>query len=737
MKLHLKLFRVKPVIILLAMSFTTIFAQRDLTTHTRGKLWETILSWGMIGSDVAWDYGEVTGVGFYPGFPGYYFPNDELDANVPEKVTNANFHNFRSGPVIICKDAATLVAPDYTPKTQDYLIYHSSLAGDEGRGVIFGENSWEKTENFSGSTSFNPLLPEELNYVEYSTSTGIRVKVRSMAWSFPDYDDFIIYDYVFVNNGDLVIEELNKTMHYDQTLNEVWIIFHSGISVSTKGTLNFHYNPREFTASAAPAGGFGGYGHAGSDLYEVQNMEQDGKGLFYYSRDYNGGKSPVSWTKYEVKNNWQAILKLKPEWDPELQDPACFGFVYLYNDPRPPEDNQDPFEADPTHFSVYSDEFDSFQGKPLDFNENFGPQTFKTDFIYQFFTSDFLRVNDGTLYGWYSGSFGPYSLAPGDSVRLIIAEIAGQMDLLDVVKGDPDNHYPDSSIADINRNVKAVRNALKWGIGKRIDGMDLAADVPESPPAPTCAAATTSSGADTAIISVTWDKLAETTSITDGSGSVFYDGATDLSGYRIFRGIDGERRGAYELLLDIPISEAQNYWDEEAQLYRYEDKDLQFGSQFYYYVQAYWSNPGQWTSANGTVVNNLHELSNSDVNKTQIVNARSGPVDLAEGWDVFVAPNPYIEGDPTHSFAEPDPRKIEFRQLPEKATIKIFNISGELVRTIHHGPDEFNNKFGSIAWDQRSDEGLLVAPGLYVYVVQSETEGSAGSRATGKLMIIR
>ena len=59
------------------------------------------------------------------------------------------------------------------------------------------------------------------------------------------------------------------------------------------------------------------------------------------------------------------------------------------------------------------------------------------------------------------------------------------------------------------------------------------------------------------------------------------------------------------------------------------------------------------------------------------------------------------------------------------------------MKVLHHQPDEYGNLAGSIAWDQRSDSGLLVAPGLYIYVVESETEGTVGSRATGKLMIIR
>ncbi|MCB0731764.1 MAG: hypothetical protein KDC88_12090, partial [Ignavibacteriae bacterium] len=343
-----------------------LYSQKDISTHTRGKLWETLSNMGYIGSLGAWDYGQVTGVGFYPGFPQYYFPNHEEKANDPSKITNANFHNFRSGPIIMAKDPLTLLPPDFTAKPIDYLLYHASLVGQNG--VIFNYMPWEKTNNHIEKEDFNPLLPEEINYTSFPTSTGIKVKQRSMQWGFPDYDDFIIYDYTFINTGEQVITALNEVRDLQQTLEEVWIAFHSGISVSTKGTLNFYYNPNVFIESSAPAGGFGGYHNPGSDIYSINNLENDGEGLYYYSRDFNGGKEPLSWTGYSVKPNWENLLKLKPDWDPELQDPACFGFAFLYATPPVTSPNQNPLEADPTHFSVYNDEGNSFNGRSLDFN---------------------------------------------------------------------------------------------------------------------------------------------------------------------------------------------------------------------------------------------------------------------------------------------------------------------------------------------------------------------------------
>lgn len=712
------------------------FSQQTSATHTRGKLWETLYNYGFIGDPGAWDYNEITGIGFFPGFSGYTYPLDEQSAN--GFITDANFHNFRSGPWIIVKDALAPVPPAFDPQHQDFLLYQASMATGDA-GVLSNIMPFKTTKNFIDNTDFNPLLPEEINYVEFNTSTGIKVKQRSMSWSFPGYNDFIIYDYTFVNTGDIAVPAINQTVHIDQTLNEVWFVFHSGIQVSTKGNLNFHYNS-DFLSSTAPAGGFGWHPGAGyTDYYAIENYTPggnvpDGRGMLYYSRDYNGGREPVPWDQFGLKSNWQQLLT-KSGYDlPELQDPSAFGFAFLYRTPPEGASNIDPFDADPNHFNIYSDEGDKFKGKTVDF-ESFGLSPFTMQDMYDFALSDKLPLNNGRCYCWYTSSFGPYNLAPGDSVRLIVAEIAGVMNLKEVVKGDPNHWYPDSTIADIRKNYEAVRNAVKWGVGANVNGIDLAADVPEPPPAPIVRAANSSKGSDTAIISIQWDKTAENAQITDASGQIFYDGSTDLSGYRILRGND--KRGIWDTIATITRDQLNNFWNPETQLYEFEDRNLQFGFEYYYYVQAYNSNPKPWTSANGTLVENLPELASGDYNKTPLTGARPGPVSIKNGWDVFAAPNPYIEGDPAHSFGDPTPRKIEFRNLPEKAIINIYSLSGDLIKTLQHGPDSNGNLAGSISWDQRSNSGLLVAPGLYIYVVQSETEGSQGSKTTGKLMIIR
>ncbi len=244
-------------------------------------------------------------------------------------------------------------------------------------------------------------------------------------------------------------------------------------------------------------------------------------------------------------------------------------------------------------------------------------------------------------------------------------------------------------------------------------------------------------------IGVTWDNIAETTVIHDASGAVFYDGIHDLDGYRVYRSEDFQydtgtegtvfRGAAWDLIADIPKSEFSKYWNASLNKYQYADSTVSFGKKYGYYVSAYNSNPRTWTSANGTVVNGLPELASGDYRRSEAVSATAGPVN---SFDIFVAPNPYVFNDPQRSFGINDPYKIEFRNLPENCTIRIYTVSGDLVRTLFHKPDQFGNLSGTESWNQKSDSGLLVAPGVYIYHIQSNTAGLDKS-LSGKLVIIR
>ncbi|MGE5498010.1 MAG: hypothetical protein ACM3Q2_08075 [Syntrophothermus sp.] len=85
----------------------------------------------------------------------------------------------------------------------------------------------------------------------------------------------------------------------------------------------------------------------------------------------------------------------------------------------------------------------------------------------------------------------------------------------------------------------------------------------------------------------------------------------------------------------------------------------------------------------------------------------------------YVVPNPYFamasfEQAPYATTGRGD-RKIEFRGIPVKATVRIYTITGELVQTLHQDSGFQNN----IPWNLRSRDNLEVAPGLYIYHVEA------------------
>jgi hypothetical protein len=100
----------------------------------------------------------------------------------------------------------------------------------------------------------------------------------------------------------------------------------------------------------------------------------------------------------------------------------------------------------------------------------------------------------------------------------------------------------------------------------------------------------------------------------------------------------------------------------------------------------------------------------------------------------YVVPNPYLGAasfEPQRfAVSGRGERRIEFRNLPQNCTIRIFTINGELVQTLYHTGSITQ---GFIAWDLRSKDNLEVAPGLYIYHLESKDLGSF----VGKFAIIK
>lgn len=113
------------------------------------------------------------------------------------------------------------------------------------------------------------------------------------------------------------------------------------------------------------------------------------------------------------------------------------------------------------------------------------------------------------------------------------------------------------------------------------------------------------------------------------------------------------------------------------------------------------------------------------------IDQEKAKVDLEK---VKVVPNPYVATslfEPRNSFSSGrGPREIHFIHLPQKCTIRIFTVNGDLVKTIHHN-SPLND--GTAEWDLTTKDNLDIAYGVYVYHIEAPGVGEK----VGKFAVIK
>jgi hypothetical protein len=75
--------------------------------------------------------------------------------------------------------------------------------------------------------------------------------------------------------------------------------------------------------------------------------------------------------------------------------------------------------------------------------------------------------------------------------------------------------------------------------------------------------------------------------------------------------------------------------------------------------------------------------------------------------------------------------KLQFQNLPSRATIKVFTLAGDLVRVLEHAPGDYDT--GTQEWDLKNGNGEEVVAGVYLYLVKA----ASGEEASGQFVIIR
>ena len=515
------------------------------------------------------------------------------------------------------------------------------------------------------------------------TNMGITVTRKAYAFSNQDNDNYFIYDYVFKNTGILDLEGTQV----DQTLTGV--IFH----------FQYRYAPG-FEA------GMRGWGAAGNISWGrntvLQTIGQDPDAAGFTMRAQYAWYGPHSQSPgYE--SDWGA-----PNYDQggPLGAPAFIGVVTIHADKSPQDQSDDRYQPFTTQYigsdnniGNYIDSYNSDQmTQQYDVMDAGHPDKTHAEEVDDGFADQWGDDAGGYI---QAQGFGPYTLEPGDSIHIVLAEaVAGLTRTKSIEIGDAwfegtgSFEMPDGTTTNDRDEYKkawvwTAQDSILQTFERAIDNYESGFSIPQPPPPPEVFEI--NSGGDRILLS--W---------SDNAASW-----PNFDGYQIYRAVSRPDT-TYDLLFSCDASDAVN---------SYADISARRGFDYYYYVV---------TKDDGSTNNGIPLVSSKFNTITNTPAYLRRPAVISTLDSIRVVPNPFHIGARTLQFDSAD--RIAFFGLPPVCTIKIYTERGDLINTIQHSDGS-----GDELWDSVTSSRQIVVSGLYIAYIEKPN----GESAVRKFVIIR
>jgi hypothetical protein len=731
---------------LLLFSINSSAQIREYRIHDRGMLHETVYNTGEIGR--GWMTGESGNV---TNLPLFEWPS--RSRNIVDGIEYSGQHNILGAGIYI---AANIKG---SPGIDNRIYALCGGVGASDPEVSFGKWSFpyyiEEIENFpvleNGELNpdYDPNEAEEIIRTSWASSVGIAVTRTSRVWSYPDYDDMIIYEYEFEYNGDT--DGNPATIEIDAELTDVMILFIYGFAPSMYGYQRTY----------------------GEWKYDAGIYRGDQNN--FWDADY--------WLSFNLnlRTNLDADIFAKPEPNKDLfrefsetglnggglTSPQAPGFCMLYYDlnhlaivdPVDPNRNESEvvnilrtsnnefYEIDENDHikQPYSNKVSTGNTRSSKMMvESINP-TKRWSGVYSESSTTWPMVphNDPRWYGRaaypYRQSadagqkhivFGPYTLVPGDKLNYALAEVCGyggepfkrieggqtQVQWAPTPSWDgrvivseevmtenylTDYGYPDYVNSDVKNVSQVAHNAFTAYLGQEPvipqwpedNSFPGVYNIPVPPPAPAINVTNTDDGN----VRINWIRTVENFTHPRLTGQI--------DRYLVLKSIAG--MGPWnDTVAVVNVGEVG-----ENNQYTIIDDDESFveGDNRYYSVIT--------VDEHGNVSG-----------KTNLIKFKKNIGAVEKMNKVYAVPNPFYinSGFSDRNFAD----KIGFYGLPEKCTIRIFSYAGNLVETIEHDEPVFST---ANEWLQVTRNGQEIASGVYFFVVTTPE----GEQTQGKFIVIK
>lgn len=557
-------------------------------------------------------------------------------------------------------------------------------------------------------------------YTKVNTSVGITVERKVKAWMHPYLDNFHIIEYTFTNTG--LISNDNTTKRDDRTLTDVYFYFQNRMSVV-----------REIRYFVGNSSGWG-VNTMNDARWPNDGNTDNPKNLrfwyFWHGKYMQFGKptnAPADWDNigapiYQPDPSPYYIPRADTNW--RLGAIHFGGTLVLHadksttdrsDDPDQPrtmdwissDDNQLTRNQDHNNEALMAIEWAAItRGRRVPTHAAFIEPT--KNYVKP--TNDpSTGSTNGAGYSYTMG-FGPYTMAPGESIKIVLAEGADGLSRQEAVEWGL--KYKKGQITTLQKNQKVFEGKDRlFATFERIKEFydnyvkNNNQNYPKPPLPPTDFNVYSQGGR----IKLTWN--------------VYPQAVSETKGFRIYRSRDVQEEG-------YPLGEYTVNYDMIAQLpasaREYIDTAVKFNVNYFYYITAI-GDPVPANPALGIPAGVLE----SQRLATQIYRGATKKTPGAPTvGGVVVVPNPYIiSADASNLLFPGEPNKIAFVNVPGECQIKIYTELGELIKTIDH-----KDGSGSAFWYQTTSSNQYIASGIYIAVI---TDTKNGKQQIVKFTIIR
>ena len=567
--------------------------------------------------------------------------------------------------------------------------------------------------------NIDPSLPSDRrinNNVQ--TSLGVKMKRTIYAFTHPDHQNYHIQEYIFTNNG-CFDKDCNTT--FEQTVEGFQVYFQYRYAISREGMV---YDGNWLPQSAA-------WGHNTMNDVIGENPDNPASNDQFYD-DGKIMRAFYSWQGYHSDASFDNIGGPNAPGEGHLGAAQFVGVVTLHAD-KSPSDNSDDIYQPSTSWFITSDDpttsgNDQFnETKSINEYTNYmtvgHPEQSQAEIVGSGNANQFNDPRTGSNPGGTSQGigFGPYTLAPGESIRIVLAEAASGLgrEMCYIVGQNWKNdvftdNYPISSELHTH-----MLNQYNRGSGKNLyknswvltgadsiiqtfkrakfnfDLMEIGQSLPETPKPPSIFNIT--SGGDRIIID--WTNEAESTPGFDGYNlyRLKFKPDTTLFAYNVNQG------------LLSPLDESiATIWELDAGQNEFEDVTAERGFDYFYFLEAF---------DDGT--NDVKVLNSSKfftiTNKAASLKRPAG-----ESFeDIRVVPNPYHISARDFQYGVSASDRLMFLNIPPVCKIRIFTERGDLVDTIEH-----TDGSGDEAWNSITSSRQVIVSGVYIAHFEVPGEGS-------------